>query len=91
MARQHVEAGHDRKQVERFGRPAMRWGDTQLEASQAASHEAAKKRASGIEIVTEIEALLGTVVVDEWDLEAIENGCAPHGDACGGPRRWNNV
>ena len=30
------------------------------------------KTAFGIEIVTEIEALLGTVVVDEWDLEAIE-------------------
>ena len=30
------------------------------------------KTAFGIEIVTEIEALLGTVVDDEWDLEAIE-------------------
>ena len=30
------------------------------------------KTAFGVEIVTEIEALLGTVVDDEWDLEAIE-------------------
>ena len=30
------------------------------------------KTAFGVDIVTEIEALLGTGVVDEWDLEAIE-------------------
>ena len=47
LARQHVEAGHEfRKQVERYWQACERWGDTQLEASQAASHEAAKKRAS---------------------------------------------
>ena len=47
LARQHVEAGHEfRKQVERYWQACERWGDTQLEASQAASQEAPKKRAS---------------------------------------------
>ena len=62
LARQHVEAGHEfRKQVERYWQACERWGDTQLEASQAASQEQKKgfKTAFGIEIVTEIEALLG--------------------------------
>lgn len=47
LARQQVEAGQEfRDQVERYWQACEQWGDTQLEASKAASHEAAKKGAS---------------------------------------------
>ena len=47
LARQQVEAGREfRKLVERYWQACEQWGDTQLEASEAASQEAAKKGAS---------------------------------------------
>ncbi len=47
LARQQVEAGQAfRKQVERYWQACEQWGDTQLEASEAASQEAAKKGSS---------------------------------------------
>jgi hypothetical protein len=47
LARRHVEAGHEfRERVERYWQACEEWGDTQLEASKAASQEAAKKGAS---------------------------------------------
>ena len=47
LARQQVESGQEfREQVERYWQACEQWGDTQLEASKAASHEAAKKGAS---------------------------------------------
>ena len=47
LARQQVEAGREfRKLVERYWQACEQWGDTQLEASEAASQEAVKKGAS---------------------------------------------
>ncbi len=47
LARQQVEAGQEfRKLVERYWQACEQWGDTQLGASEAASHEAVKKGAS---------------------------------------------
>ena len=77
LASQQVEAGQEfRKQVETYWQACEQWGDSQLEASEAASQEASQKggfkTAFAVEIVAEIEALLGTGVADAWDFEAIE-------------------
>ena len=64
LARQHVEAGL--RAVGRHSTGSLPGGLTRGRQKKGF------KTAFGVEIVTEIEALLGTVVVDEWDLEAIE-------------------
>jgi hypothetical protein len=47
IVRKQVEAGqHFREQVERYWQACEQWADAQLEVPQAASAEAAKKRAS---------------------------------------------
>ena len=47
LARQQVEAGQEfRRRVETYWQACELWGDSQLEASAAASQEAAKKGAS---------------------------------------------
>lgn len=47
LACQQVEAGQEfRKQVQRYWQACEQWGDTQLEALEAASQEVAKKGAS---------------------------------------------
>ena len=47
LARQQVETGQEfRKHVEAYWQACERWGDSQLEAPEAASQEAAKKGAS---------------------------------------------
>ena len=47
VARSQVEAGQQfRKDVEVYWQACEAWGDAQLDATQAASHEAAKKRGS---------------------------------------------
>lgn len=47
LARQQVEAGQEfRRQMETYWQACEQWGDSQLEASEAASQEASKKGAS---------------------------------------------
>ena len=47
LARQQIEVGQEfRKQVETYWQACEQWGDSQLEASEAASQEASKKGAS---------------------------------------------
>ena len=79
LARQHVESGHEFRKHwwKGIGRPASGGATLRLEASQAASQEAAKK--TGFKTAFGIrnrqcrarKRSIGTVVVDEWDLEAI--------------------
>ena len=90
QVREQVSTGQKfRELVEAYWQACEQWADAQLEDSKAASQEAAKKglqsgarsrnRHRDRSALRHGRRRLG--------LRGHRDGCAPHGDACGGPRR----
>ena len=77
LVRQQVEAGQKfRRQLEWYWESCEQWGRCSAGSFRGRLARGGQKKgfktAFEVEAVAEIEALLGTGVVDEWDFEAIE-------------------